>query len=346
MRIDQTSDRIAMHSPRAHLPLPPVRDTETGEPRRVGVELEMGGLDIDTLSRLVAHHVGGNVEVISRYEHVVHGDSAGDWIIELDFAYLKQKGREGRDPRAVLAGVDEAAESLVRAGAAQIVPLEVVSPPLPMDRLTDMDRLVEGLRAAGARGTTHSLVYAFGMQVNPEMPATDAATIAHYLKAFLCLFDWLKARAKVDFARRLTVYVDPFPTNYVRKVVNPEYAPDLPTLIDDYLEANPTRNRALDMLPLFAHLDEGRVRAVVDDTRIKSRPALHYRLPNCEIDRPDWGIHVAWADWLQVERLAADPDRLEALCTRYTAVLDRPIGRLLENWAEQVASWLPRPDDR
>jgi hypothetical protein len=32
--------------------------------------------------------------------------------------------------------------------------------------------------------------------------------------------------------------------------------PDLDTLIDDYLEYNPTRNRALDFLPLFLHLDE------------------------------------------------------------------------------------------
>ena len=33
------------------------------------------------------------------------------------------------------------------------------------------------------------------------------------------------------------------------------YGPDLGALIDDYLAANPTRNRALDLLPLFAELD-------------------------------------------------------------------------------------------
>ena len=58
---------MAMNSSPSLLSLPPVEDTQTGEPRRVGVELEMGGLDIDTLSRLVVHHIGGSVEKVSRY---------------------------------------------------------------------------------------------------------------------------------------------------------------------------------------------------------------------------------------------------------------------------------------
>ena len=43
--------------------------------RRIGVELEMKGLDIETLSGLVARHLGGSVETISRYEHSVQGDA-------------------------------------------------------------------------------------------------------------------------------------------------------------------------------------------------------------------------------------------------------------------------------
>ncbi|OBX33760.1 putative amidoligase enzyme [Halomonas elongata] len=38
-------------------------------------------------------------------------------------------------------------------------------------------------------------------------------------------------------------------------MLDPDYQPDLRTLIDDYLEYNPTRNRELDLLPLFAYLD-------------------------------------------------------------------------------------------
>jgi hypothetical protein len=169
--------------------------------------------------------------------------------------------------------------------------------------------------------------------------------LLRYLQAFLCLYDWLQWRADMDLTRRLTVFVDPFPKEYVRRVVDPDYQPELGALIDDYLHANPTRNRALDLLPLFLHLDEKRVRAKVKDPRVKPRPALHYRLPDCEIDRPDWGLRTVWVDWLQVEHLAAEPDRLRKICGAYSDFLDRPLGGLFKNWQEKVTPWLKPIED-
>jgi hypothetical protein len=326
----------------ARLRLPPLRQTTSGATRRVGVELELSGLDGEQVAAIVAKQVKGRAEHISRYEHQIRGDSAGLWCIELDFQLLKELGRRPTN-EGPLRFLDEAAEGLLRAGAERLVPWEVASPPLPLERLHEVQDLVERLREEGARGTTYGLTYAFGLQLNPEMPSTEAVVIARYLKAFLCLFDWLKERAQVDLARRLTPYIDPFPLDYVRPVVDTGYWPDIPGLVDDYLALNPTRNRALDMLPLFAHLDADRVRRAVEDPRIRPRPALHYRLPNCEIDRADWGIEIAWNDWLQVEHLAADPGRLDALCRAYCDFLDRPFGRLLEDWAPQVHPWLTDP---
>ena len=327
------------------LPLPPDPLTSEGAPRRLGVELELQGLDVEALSALVAEHLDGEVEAISRYEHKITGDDAGDWTVELDFAYLKQRGREDSSGDSILDQLDGAAEELLAAGSERLVPMEVVTPPLPMDRLGQLEQLIVKLRDAGARGTRDGLTFAFGMHLNPELPDTEADTVTGYLKAFLCLFDWLKAEADVDLLRRITPYIDPFPVDYVRKVIDPEYWPALPVLIDDYLTDNPTRNRALDMLPLFAFIDEDRVRARIDDPRIKARPALHYRLPNCQIDEPGWGIHHAWCDWLQVEHLAADRPHLGALCERYRAHLDQPIGRLVNDWTEQLKPWLKDPDD-
>jgi hypothetical protein len=226
------------------------------------------------------------------------------------------------------------------------VPLEVVTPPIPMDELARVEELVDGLRSAGARGTGFAWRFAFGMHLNPEMPALDAKTILRYLQAFLCLYDWLLAENRIDITRRLTPYIDAFPKQYVRQIIDGDYDPGLDGLIDDYLAANATRNRALDMLPLFADLDEDRVRSVIDDPRIKSRPTLHYRMPNCEIDEPDWGIGKAWRDWLQVEQLVVDVDRLEALCRRYAEVLDAPLSNLLRPWREEVVDWLTKLDDR
>ena len=322
---------------------PPHRTTEEGAARRVGIELEMGGLQIAVLSDTVAEFVRGTVETVSPYEHIVRGDKAGDWVVELDFAYLKNWGREAGERDEAQGSLEEMAEQVLRTGAEQVVPLEVVSPPLPIERLPDAARLVDRLRAVGAKGTSANLVYAFGMQFNPELPALDADTIRRHLQAYLCLHDWLKAQAAVDMTRRITAYVDPFPAAYIRKVVAPDYAPALTELIDDYLADNPTRNRSLDMLPLFAKLDEARVHESVDDDRIKARPTFHYRLPNCEIDRPDWNIHIAWNQWVAVERLADDEARLHDICERYAEYLDKSVGRLLENsWADQVAAWLNR----
>jgi len=315
-------------------PMPPAMHTDKGAIRHVGVELEMSDIDIDTLSRLVAGHVGGAVEKRSRYVHAVTGDPAGDWQVELDFAYLKNKTQAPADDLA------ELAEHIVRFGAEQIVPLEIVSPPLPIDRLPEVDGLIDVLRKAGASGTGGGLSYAFGLHLNPELPATDAGTITRHLQAFLCLHDWLRKRAEVDLTRRLTSYIAAYPADYVRLVTDPAYAPETPGLIDDYLAFNPTRNRALDMLPLFAHLDEKRVRAKVSDKRVKGRPTFHYRLPNCEIDRPGWGIHKAWADWVMLERVAAEPDKLAALCSLYHRHLDEPFSVFNNGWTERVDRWL------
>lgn len=300
----------------------------------------MGGLSIDEISAIVADFVPGELERVTSYEHLVHGDACGDWGIELDFAFLKLRGRERMHAGERLSPLDEATDRLLEAGARQVVPMEVVSPPLPMNEAGRVDDLVRRLRDAGARGTTHGLVYAFGVQLNPEIPDADPATLRNYLKAFLCLFDWLKLRARVDLTRRLTPFIDPFPVDYVRRVVDPGYAPDLAGLIDDYLMANPTRNRALDMLPVFSHLDAARVRGVVTDERVKSRPALHYRLPNCEIDRSGWYVVEAWRDWLEVERLAWDDERLLEICAAYTRLLTNPLDRMMRDWALEVEQWL------
>ncbi len=317
--------------------------------RRIGVEVELSGLTVGDVATLLGEALHADVEVTSPYEHTLHGDEAGPWRVELDYAYLKNLGREhaeeADDPSAEAADdpgrrIKDATEGVIRIGAEALVPVEVVSPPLPMPRLSQVEELLHLLQRAGAKGTGASLTYAFGLQLNPELPALDAPTITRYIQAFLCLYDWLLDRSPIDPTRRLTGYSAGFPATYVRRVLGPDYRPSISDLIDDYLADNPTRNRALDLLPLFAHIDEARVRGVVDDPRVKARPTFHYRLPNSEIDDPAWGVHVAWNGWLEVERLAEDPRRLRQVCALYLEHLDRPLGGLLSDWAEEVRPWL------
>lgn len=321
--------------------MPPVTRTEHGAMRRLGVEFEFSGLSLPKLCELVPERVGGRTHVISDYEAEVTGTPWGKWVIELDFAFLKALGRENNEPNVEPRNsLEELSESLLAAVARQVVPFEIVSPPIPMDELAVIDQLVADLRRAGARGTRHSPLYAFGVHLNVELADTTATTLLAYLQAWALLFDWLRERCHPDLSRRISPYIEPYPLDYARLILHPDYAPDSTQLIDDYLAHNPTRNRALDMLPVFAHLDEARVRAVVDDHRIKARPALHYRLPNCQIDEPDWRWRDLWRDWLQLEHLAGDADRRARMATDFLSFHDSVVDRLTGDWQQQARRWL------
>jgi len=201
--------------------------------------------------------------------------------------------------------------------ATEIVPLEVVCPPVAITELRRLDRMVECLREAGALGTQQALHYAFGLHLNPELPGLDALTISRYLKAYALAQDWLLVAHRVDLARRITPYIDVYPRAYLRRVLSYDDDVMLDTLVEDYLHHNPSRNRALDMLPLFKQLRPALIEARVDDERVKARPTFHYRLPNCEIERADWYLDSSWNIWCVVEQLADDPDLLQELAGQW-----------------------------
>jgi hypothetical protein len=196
--------------------------------------------------------------------------------------------------------------------ASALIPCEFVTAPIPLDRLGEIDPLVSILREIGAKGTQDRALYAFGLHFNPEVPRADATTAAAYLKAFTLLNGWLRKQVAPDPTREFLGFADPFPAEYVRRLVAPDYWPDLPAFIDDYLLANPTRNRDLDLLPFLLHLDAGRVRATLPSEKIGARPAFHYRLPDARVSDAGWSIAPDWNRWVAVERLAADRERLDA----------------------------------
>jgi len=184
------------------------------------------------------------------------------------------------------------------------------------------------------------VLYAFGVHLNVEPPDLEAHTIAAYLKAFVCLNDWILWKGDVDLARRITPYIDRFPRDYERWIADPDYRPDLDMLVGDYLAHNATRNRGFDMLPMFAHLEEARVTDAVDDPLIKPRPAFHYRLANSCVDEPGWSVATPWRCWLAVEQLANDRDRLDACCRAFIADRDRVLSAVDNRWREQVEQWI------
>jgi len=322
--------------------LPPKTTNEQGRPRRIGIELEFAGLTppdiLDTITRVL----GGEAHCETRFEYRVTGGRAGDLVLELDAAYLKDLARTAQEDgnRSEL----ERMTDDVLAGAAQVVvPWEIVTEPIPMENLPVLEPLVAALRRAGARGTRHSPWYAFGLHLNPELPSLNPGEILDYMRSYTCLYDWLVDRERLDPSRKwFTPYIETFDAGYIDRILQPGYDPDMDQLIDDYLQANPTRNKSLDMLPLFAHIDADRVRRRVNDPRIKPRPALHYRLPNCDIDREGWQLAVPWRHWLEVEYLAADGDRLRRACGAFRRELSRGPRLFKSRWIEQCESWIVR----
>jgi hypothetical protein len=121
-------------------------------------------------------------------------------------------------------------------------------------------------------------------------------------------------------------------------VLDPEYAPTRRELIEDYLAFSPTRNRVLDLLPLFVHCEPECLQGhdVEGVELVKPRPTFHYRLPNCEIERPDWTPAAAWNRWLSVERLAADPSRLRDLALEYRDLVQLPLRLHRHGWVRRL----------
>ncbi|MGZ4995809.1 MAG: amidoligase family protein, partial [Methylobacter sp.] len=78
--------------------------------RRVGVELEFSGLTLENIALLIREQFGGNVIANTPYESTITDTSLGDFKVELDFQYLKEKGRYKPDPEDFLAQLDEWSE--------------------------------------------------------------------------------------------------------------------------------------------------------------------------------------------------------------------------------------------
>lgn len=299
----------------ARFDLPPLTRDARGSIRRVGVEVEFMGLGVRAAARALAAEFGGTPA--EEDPHAVHvPDTAlGHLTVELDLRDVHPQRREAV-PRIRL-GTTGAAWLGTALGA--VVPRELITPPIPVDGLAVVDRAVDVLRRAGARGRGTTLFGSLGLHFNVDPPGLDAGTLTAVLKAFLLLGPRLRRETAGPGSGSASFLPLSFPPSYVRRVVAPDYWPDLPTLAGDYLAANPTRNRALDLLPLFLHTGHGRVRTTLPYEKIKSRAVFHYRLPRAHVSDPAWSIAPDWNRWVAVETLAHDRERLDALGRAYAA---------------------------
>lgn len=306
--------------------------------RLVGVEVEFAGISLDTAVHTVSDAVEGRIEPVSNHEYLIHElRHDAPYHIEVDFELLKELSRA---EAAHSEPIRKTTVSMLELAAAILTPIELVTPPLKVGELEDLARVVRALESAGAVGTQESLAYAFGTHFNPEVVDIGPRTVLATLRAFMCLHDWLRMRDEMNSTRRFSAFAQGYGREYELLVLGAAYSPTMQRLMDDYLAYNATRNRALDLLPLFAYVDGYKVRAAVDDARVKPRPTFHYRLPNSQLGDPRWTILKPWNDWLVVERLAAAPAELTAFCAARIAFLKRNV------FARDERQWIAECDQR
>ena len=294
----------------------------------VGVEIEFACLSARRAAEALATELGGSVVEEDHHAFVVQGTRLGDVTVELDLRHTHPQRRVtatrlrlGRRSAAWLGSV-----------VSHIIPCEMVTAPLPVSRLADVDPAIDVLRRAGATGRGTTLFASLGLHFNVETPRLDAQTITAVLKAFALIEPWLRRNRLRSIHEWLTRFGERYPEAYVRRIVAPDYWPDLESLADDYLAANPTRKRDLDLLPLLLFLDEARVRARLPHEKIGARPAFHYRLPHAYVGDETWSLLPDWNSWVAVEHLAVDRDQLDELGHAYRRFEGKPAA-----WVDFVA---------
>jgi len=299
-----------------------------GAGRRVGVEVEFAGLSAPAAAACVAACWGGEVAETAPQVREVAGGRFGPVTVELD--------------TALKAGVtSQIGQSLLEAARA-VVPVEIVTAPLPEAALPEVARLIAALEEAGAEGSRSGPMRAFGLHLNPEVAGPDAETIVPVVRAWGLMEDALRAGDPVDATRRVTPFVDPWPRGFVDRLADEAAGWGLDALTDACLAEVGSRNHGLDLLPLLAHLRPETVRAALPDAN-GGRPAWHVRLPEAGLGRPDWSFAWEWNRWVLVERAARAPGLVDALGAAWRDHRGDPL-TLRGAWAPRAAGLMAQAD--
>ncbi len=304
--------------------------------RHIGVEIEFSNLPLEKSAQVITDLFGGQIEKNSRYDYKVRKSEIGDFGLELDAILLKKLVADETFAKFTqMFGGGEELNDLLEKTASKLVPYEIAAPAIPITHLHKIDTLVYRLRLAGALGTTHAFQYAFGVHLNIEPPNTEVKTVLRHFQSFLMLQLWLERQTEVDITRKFSPFIESFHKDYLKLVMAPTYRPKKHEFIKDYLAHNPTRNRILDMLPLFSYWDEELVRKHLPKEKIKARPTFHYRLPNSKIDLFHWRISDEWLLWQIVEKLANDEKRFSQLQNEFNDYL-HDIFQKKDAWVERT----------
>lgn len=323
--------------------LPPLINNQEGRERTVGYEIEFTGIELFRTAEIIRELWGGEINRHSEFEATVEDSRLGDFRLELDASLIREKRYEkflGNLGLNIPGEKKQNIEEWILDAASPWIPFEVITPPVPLTKMHQLNDLITQMRSEKARGTGESVFFAFGMHINPEIPEQSAASIIQHLRSYLLLDPWIREEADIDLSRRISPFIDPFDKRFSRKVLDPDYDPDMATMIRDYFRFGNSRNRSLDLLPLFLFMDPETTEEFLEEELSSARPTFHYRLPDCRIDDPDWDLSVEWNRWVRVEELSQADAELEVLSRKWLK-LDRALSLgKKKRWEKVIREWI------
>ncbi|MDZ7808482.1 MAG: amidoligase family protein [Gracilimonas sp.] len=323
---------------------PPKKINQDGEERSVGFEFEFTGVEMQDAADMITELYGGHVEQVSGYEYKAVNTEFGDFSLELDASLFLNKKYE-KVLKTVGIDVDklknkDKLEEALRDMASTVVPFEIITSPIQLSNLPRMEELVNKLREWKAKGTGGSLFYAFGLHLNPEVPELSADSLLRHLKAYVMLDAWIRKDADVNISRKLTPYINEYDLDYIRFILRNDYQPDLKELIRDYFTFKNSRNRPLDMLPVFMYIDEEVTSGFMKEDLTSARPTFHYRLPNCSLGDVSWSLAAEWNRWVLVEKLADDEQALSQYSRAFLKMDDKSVFSMRKKWVKLMDRWV------
>jgi len=328
---------------------PPILYNEQGNLRTVGFELEYANVGTEESVQIIQELYGGTAQVESRFKQQVTGTTLGDFTVEFDLTLLTEKRYKKvfetfnirvEEVQLGQSTLENGVENVLESVVGKVFPYEIACPPVPCTQLDQLEKLREALYQHDAQGTENFPTNAFGTHINVEVPSRDTDTIINYLKAFLLLYPWLLQVGKTDLARKLSPFISPYPADYVQLILDPAYKPAQGEFIEDYHTYNPDRNRPLDMYPLFAALNNEKLAQYTGLGKVKARNTFHYRLPNSSVAQPGWTLAQEWNNWVKVEELANDQQKIEQLSQEYLALKEDTLIGFETKWSKHISQWL------
>lgn len=303
-------------------------DTSSGTARKVGLEIEFAGLSPEAATECVVRRLGGRDVRNAPGDWTIRNSAIGRISLYLDTAF-----RPETDSAVARMGIDM---------ARSVVPMEIVTEPLPCTALPRIEALLNDLAAEGGHGGSESLFVGCGLHLNVDLAdREEGSDLPRIALAYALLERWMRRRSPPEASRRLLPFVDPYPVDLVTEMARVGPGLERDGLFGLLSRHRVGRNHGLDLLPAWAAVAPESYQADgPEDEAVSARPTYHYRLPDCRIGDADWSLAYEWNRWRLIEIVAGRDDLLEPLCGHWLALRSAPLFPERSAWHDAVTKTL------